>query len=86
MSTISYAPKVAKALIPRGRVYVTHEDDDDGSKTFHVCDGGQTIALVCEDLFSDRNDARRHANMIAACINAALEVAERRDELKEQSK
>jgi hypothetical protein len=49
--------------------YLDHHDNDDGSKTYDVCDGGQTIARVDETMFDDPNKARQWAVRIRDALN-----------------
>jgi len=53
----------------RLRFYIDVLDHMDGSKNYHVCDGGQTVCTVSEHLFDNPNDARVWANAIAAALN-----------------
>jgi hypothetical protein len=58
-----------------GRVYIDVVDMDNGLKSYHVCNGGQTICAVHDDLFDHPWAAKRHAEMIVACINATMEAS-----------
>lgn len=50
------------------RYYIDVMDHDDGDKSFHVCYGGQTVAVVKEGMFDDRASARAAAEMVRTAL------------------
>lgn len=44
-------------------------DEDTGDKIYHIVQGHQTIAVVAEDLFENREEARSWAKRIAKALN-----------------
>lgn len=57
------------------RFYIDQFDHDDGHKSFHVCDGGQTVTIVDESWFDNPNDARKWAYSIRDALLARDECA-----------